>query len=124
MVCGICHKVHPKAHVEVPAGTIREFVTDYLYENGHEILIIGKASVNDSVHFLRLSDQAWVSGFPFIANLLAHVEFTGWGSSNNSNENWGEQFNYANSITNAAWGASVNACTAYLLQIPVNPHAA
>ena len=58
--------------------------------------------------FLVLSDQAWGSGFTYIANFLDQVEATGWVSSNNSNQIWGGLFNDANRITNAAWGASTN----------------
>ena len=50
---GITHEVHPTEHVEVTAGTIGDFVTDYLAENGRRIEIIRKISVNDSV-------QLWV----------------------------------------------------------------
>ena len=77
---GLSQKVHPTAHVEVPAGTVGDFVTNYLDENGCQIKIIGQLSVNDSVQFLGLSDQAWGSGLLFVANLLAHVESTGWES--------------------------------------------
>ena len=47
----IIHKVHPTARVEVIAGTVREFVTDYLAKNGLRIQIIGQLSVNNSVQF-------------------------------------------------------------------------
>ena len=43
---GICRKVHTKARVEVPSGTVGEF----------GIKIIGQLSVNNSVQFLGLSD--------------------------------------------------------------------
>ena len=39
---------YPTARVEVPDGTVGEFVTDYLTENGRQTLIIGQLSVNDS----------------------------------------------------------------------------
>ena len=81
-------------------------------------------SVNDSVQFWGLSDQSWGSGLPFISNLLAHVDPTGWGSSNNSNQIWGGWFKNANIIINAAWGDSINARPAYLTRSLVNPHAA
>ena len=73
---GIFLKVHPTAGVEVPAGTIREFVTNYLDENGFQIMIIGQISVKGSVIFLGLSDQAWGSEFLYIANLLAQSDVT------------------------------------------------
>ena len=46
---GICCEVRSIAHVEVTVGTVREFVTDYLAENGRRILIIGQLYVNNSV---------------------------------------------------------------------------
>ena len=51
---------------------------------------------------------------------MAQVEAIGWGGRPPKCENWGGRFNNTNSITNDAWGASVNACTAYLPRIPVN----
>ena len=78
---GISRKVHPTDCVEVTAGTVRDFVNDYLAENGCIVKIIGKNSINDRVQFLGLSDQTWGSGLPFIFNLLAHVEAIGWGSA-------------------------------------------
>ena len=78
----IFREVHPTAPVDILDGTVREFVTDYLAENGRPIVIIGELSANSSVKFWLLFDQAWGSGLPYIANLLAEVEATGWGSSN------------------------------------------
>ena len=45
----ICRKVHPAARVEIPAGTVREFVTDYLSENEKRNYIIGEFPINGSV---------------------------------------------------------------------------
>ena len=120
---GIYWGFHPTARVEVLSGIAGEFVTKYLAENGRRILIIGQLSVNDSVQFLGLYDQAWGSGLPFIANLLDHVGSTAWGSSNNSNDNWGVQINDTNSIIFFVWDASVNSRPVYLSRSPVNPHA-
>ena len=117
---GISCKVHPTARVEVPDGTIGEFVTDYLVENRCQIYIIAQLSINDSVQFLGLSDQSGGSELPFIANLLYQVEDTGWGSANNSNQKCGGWFNRTNSIANVAWGASIDPCPAYLPWSPVN----
>ena len=38
---GILLKIHPTAREEVLYGTVVEFVTNYLSENGRQILIIG-----------------------------------------------------------------------------------
>ena len=92
---GISCKVHPTARVEVTTGTVGEFVTNYLAENGCRIQIIRQMSINNSVKRLGVPDQGGVSGFPFICNLLDRVEFTGCGSRNYSNQDWGGRFNDA-----------------------------
>ena len=120
----ICRELHPTACVEIPDGTAGYFVTNYLAENGRWIPIIGQLSVNNSVQFLGLSDQAWGSTLLYIANLLAQVEAKCGGSSNSSNKNWGGHFNNANSIINISWGDSVDAHPTYLPWISMNPHAA
>ena len=97
----ISHEVHPTAHVEGTTGTVGEFFTNYLSENGRQIKIIGQLSVNNSVQVLGFSDQAWGIGLPFICNILAHVKATGWEVANNFNQNLGGRLNNANIITNS-----------------------
>ena len=65
----IIREVNPTSRVEVIAGTVGEFVTNYLAENGRIIQIIGQLSINDSVQFLDVPAQAWGDGFPFLCNL-------------------------------------------------------
>ena len=110
--------------VEVTAGTYGEFVTDYLAENECRIQITKQLSVNDSVQFLGVLAQGRKSGLPFIFNLQAPVEASGWVSGNYSNQDWGGKFNDAYSMMNFAWGASVNVSTTNLLQSHVNARAA
>ena len=121
---GIFREVHPTVRVDILDGTVKYFVTEYLAGNGCRIRIIGEISVNGSIHFLGLSDQVWGSGLLYITNLQAQVEATWWGISNNSNQIWGGRFNNSNSITNVAWGTSVDACPAYLPRSPVSPRVA
>ena len=45
----ITREVHPTAQLEVVTGTVGEFVTNYVSENGRRNQIIGKLSVNDSI---------------------------------------------------------------------------
>ena len=59
---GIISKVHPTAQIEVIAGTIREFVTNYLAENGRRIQIIGGKSINNSVQFFGVTNHNEGSG--------------------------------------------------------------
>ena len=44
-------KVPPTAQLEVPAGTIGDFLTDYLSENGNRIQIIRQLSINNAYNF-------------------------------------------------------------------------
>ena len=83
-------------------------MADYLAENGRRIEIIGQLSVNDSVQFLGLSDQAWVTRMRYICNLQALVGATWWGSGKYSNQVWGGSMFDAYIITNVVWGASVD----------------
>ena len=89
---GIFREVRPTERVDILDGTVGYFVTNYLAENGCQIRIIGEISVNGSVQFLGLSNQAWGSGLLYIANLLAVVEATGWVNSNDSNQIWRGRF--------------------------------
>ena len=52
---GICHKVHTEAHVDIPDGTVGEFVTEYISKNGQRNHIIGELSINGSVQFIGIS---------------------------------------------------------------------
>ena len=74
----ITGKVHRTSIVEVITGTVGEFWTDYLAENGRRIPIIGKLYVNNSVQFLVFPAQAWGCGLLILCNLNAHPEATGW----------------------------------------------
>ena len=48
---GLCRDVNPTARVDIPPGTDREFITEYLTNNGGRIIIIGQSSVNVNVQF-------------------------------------------------------------------------
>ena len=120
----ITREVHSTSQVEVPSGTIRWFVTDYLAENGCRVQIIRKISINDSVQFLGVPALAWGSGFPFICNMQALAKAIGWGSCNYSNQYWGGSMFDAKIIKNVAWGESFDVSPANSPRSPVNPHAA
>ena len=82
-------KVNPKAQIEVGAGTVGDFTTNYLAENRRRIPIIGKISINGNVQFLGIPDFVRGSGLPFIDKIQAPTVTTGWGHSDNYNKNWG-----------------------------------
>ena len=52
----ITSKVHPTYQLDVGDGTMEEFMTNYLAENGRIILIIGQPSINRSVQFLGITN--------------------------------------------------------------------
>ena len=65
---GICREVHTAARVDIPAGTVWEFVTGYLSGNGWCNQRIGELSISGSVQFIELS-QIWGIRFPYIVNI-------------------------------------------------------
>ena len=115
----IC-KVHHTDRVEVITVTVKEFVTDYLAGNRRRIQIIGQISINCSIQFWGVPVQSWGRGFPFLCNLQATTEPTGWGSCHTSNQNCVGIMSSANSIASVAWGYYVDPCLAYLLRSLVN----
>ena len=56
----ICREVYPTERVEIPDGTVGEFFTEYLSENGRRNQIIGELYINGSVQFIGLS-KIWGS---------------------------------------------------------------
>ena len=129
---GICREVHLTARVDIPAGTVRYFVTEYLSENRWRNQIISKLLINGSVQFFGLS-QIWGSGLPYIFNIWAHVEATGWGSSSNGNPGsgtpgsitvtvrWGGRFAHSTFNWILNWDGSVNASPVDFPRSPVSP---
>ena len=73
----ITHKVHPKALVDIIAGTVGEFVTNYIAKNGGRIQIIGQLSINRSAQFLVVPTQALGHGLPFPCNPQTPAGTTG-----------------------------------------------
>ena len=93
---------------------------NYLAENRRRIPIIGQLSINHSVHFLGIRGHGGGSGLSFLTNLQAPADTTGWGNGHTSNHNWVEIRFGPHSMTNVAWGASVDPRLDYLQQSPVN----
>ena len=117
----IFREVHHIARVDILAGTIGEFFTNYLDLNGRRIAIIGKFSVNGSVQFLGFSDQTLGSGLPYIVNLLDKFDTTGCVISNNSNHIWRGCFKNSNNIINATWYVAIDASPTKLSPSPGRP---
>ena len=78
----ICREVHPTARVDLLAGTVRQFFTEFLFKNGRRNWIIVEFSINGSVKFIRFS-EIWGSILLYIPNIMAQVEAIGWVSRSN-----------------------------------------
>ena len=50
----VTSELHTKEQVDIGAGTVRQFLTDYLTKNGNRIVILGQISINGSVEFLGI----------------------------------------------------------------------
>ena len=97
--------------------------------------IIGELLINGSVQYIGFS-QTWGSRFPYIVNLRAHVEATGWGSSCNGNTgsgnpgyrtvtgSWGGIVANSNVNWSGNWDISANASTDYSTQSTASPRVA
>ena len=107
-------EIHPKTQVEVSPGTVGEFTTNHLAENGRRILIIRQLSINGSVKFLGIPDFVRNSGLWFIENLQDPTVPTGWGHANTSNQNWGVIPGRPYSLWSVPWGVTVPVCPAYM----------
>ena len=127
---GIFREVHPTVRVDIPSGTVGEFVTENLSENGWCNQIFGELSINGSVKCFRLY-QICGRELSYIVNLWAHVEATGWVSSSNGNLGsstpdsgivtgiWGVRFSHSNMNWSLNLDGSINASTADLLWSPI-----
>ena len=76
-------KIHPTEQIEVGAGTMGEFRTNYL-----RILIIGQLFINVSVQSLGIPYFVRNVGLLFIEDLQAPTVPTGWVHDTTTNQNW------------------------------------
>ena len=74
---GISRDVHPTAQVDIPTGTVREFITEYLTPDGRQNIIIGQSSVNGSVKVTGFT-EIWGSSLPYISYAALLDETRGW----------------------------------------------
>ena len=75
----ITREVHAIAQVEVGAGPVREFTTNYPAENRRRIPTIGQLSINGSVQFWGIPDFVRGIGLSFIPNMQVPTDLTVWG---------------------------------------------
>ena len=85
----ITREVHPTAQVEVVAGLVEDFTTNYLARKRRIILIIYQLYINGGVQFLGIPDFFGRSGLSFLLNLQAPAEPTCWINGETSNQKWG-----------------------------------
>ena len=83
---GITREFHPTDQIDVGAGTVGQFTTNYLAENGRRIPVIGQVSINGSIKLSGIPANAWGCRLPFIENLQDTTVFSGWGDADNSNK--------------------------------------
>ena len=63
-------EVHPTAQVDVDAGAVGAFTSDYPTESGRRVPIIGQISINRGVEYLGIPDFHRTSGLFWDAHLL------------------------------------------------------
>ena len=83
---GTTREFHPTAQVDVGAGVVGHFSSDYLTSNGRIIPIIGQVSINGSVEYLGIPDFQRTGGPMWVDNLLD--TFYNRGYSGIPNQNW------------------------------------
>ena len=84
----ITREVHPTAQLDVSAGVIGQFLSDYLAENGRRIPILGQISINGSVEYLGIPDFHRTSEPFWDDNILAPSSSWGYGGTT-TNKNRG-----------------------------------
>ena len=115
---------HPTAQVDIAAGTVLLFTTNYLAENGYRILFIGQLSISRSVQLLGIIDFVRGSALLFIENLQGPTDTTGWGHGDTSNHKWGvsPRGSYINAAV--AWVTTSPDRLDYMHRSPVDSRAA
>ena len=74
--------------IDVRAGTVGQFMTQYLDENGLTIPVIGQISISRSVKLSGIPADAWGGVFLFIQIGQDPTVPSGWEDANTSNQNW------------------------------------
>ena len=120
----ITSKIHPTAWLEVGTGTVREFTTNHLAENGCIISIIDKISINRSVQILGIPNFVRNSGLSFIEKLKDPTVPNSWGHANTTNQNWGVIPGFPYSMWSFPWGSTITASPDYIHRSTENPRAA
>ena len=78
----ITHEYHPTEWVDIGAGVVGQFSSNYLTENGRIIPILSQICINGSVEYLVISDFHRTDGPMWVDNLLATRSSWGDGTPN------------------------------------------
>ena len=107
---GISFVVHPAAQIDIPTGTVGEFITHYLTPDGWRNIIIGQCSVNGSIQFTGFP-KIWGNSLPYIPNTALPYATRGWGWTTDIHST-----NYTSTIHipsyTGNWGRNTNASPA------------
>ena len=117
-IYGICCEMHHYSRIVTPDGTVGEFVTENISENGRRNKIIGELFINGSVQFIGIS-EIWGRGLSFIPNPRVTYCFRGWCSTGAASFNgnpcsitftgiWGGIFSTSNLNWIGNWNGSVS----------------
>ena len=71
---GIAPKVHPTTRVDVEAGVVYKFTTNYHTENGFKTSIFCKKSINGNFESLRVPYPLRTNGPYWIDNILVSIQ--------------------------------------------------
>ena len=112
-------KVHCIAKVDINAGFVCKFSTNYLTENGFKTSIFFKNSINGIFEFLGVPDPLRTNGPYWIDNILVPIKSWGVGGTL-KNLNWGSRPGVRCDSVSVPWRGAVPSHPAYLPRIPEN----
>ena len=120
---GVTREVHPIAQVDVGAGFVIEFATDYLTPSWRRIPMFGVNSINGSFQWLGIPDFLSNYGPPWADNLLASGPTWGY-SGITTNPNWVRKPGGRYVSVAVPWNRPVRVIPDYVCRIPENMRSA
>ena len=99
---GVTREVHPTEQVDVGAGYVGEFSTNYLTPSWIRVPMFVVNSINGRFQWLGVPDFLRTDGSTWTANLLAF--YPSWGDQGSrTNPNLGSQYGGNNDSVSAPW---------------------
>ena len=112
-------EVHPTARIDVGAGFVGEFATNYLTPSWRMIPMLGVNSINGSVQWLEVPAPLRTNKPPWTDNILAPS--TAWGTGGTAKKiNWGSQPGGTYGSVAITWSGTVRAIPASGRRSPEN----